>query len=103
MADDKTEKTEQKPERNERPKDERPAAVGGTAPSTQTQKAEATSLGADEPVIVKTVLAGVNEDTDEARPQTIVNANDGEELEAPGNGLPYEGVSENWVQLKPED
>lgn len=78
------------------------SAKGDEGPLSQQAQAEQSLTDEDKPVIIKTVLSDLNTDHDKATSATIVNAWDGEEVEAE-NGLPYEGVSANWVKLQTKD
>lgn len=67
----------------------------------QAAQAEKSLLDNSEPVIVRTV-AGDQEGSESTESALIVNADEGDVLLA-ANGLPYEGVSADWVHLEPKD
>ena len=68
---------------------------------SQSAEAEKSLLDNKEPVVVRTVEDTEGSDA-KAEGQQEVNSNEGEVIIA-SNGLPYEGVSADWVRLEPKD
>jgi hypothetical protein len=95
MADENT--TTQDRDRD-RARARRDNAEEPTSPQVQAEKSLTES---DEPFVVRTIS---EEEFGSERPDgpPRVNGTDGEDVEA-ANGLPYRGVSEDWVRLTPKD